>query len=105
MGRRRPGAGRPGRSPATLDLLQIQPAPAEAVLTDPEDGDAPHLQAGPIAAGAVPVPLGPPAVAHLGRAEQLGPEVGHAGKDLGPVAADLVGADKARSGCTGCWLW
>jgi Transposase DDE domain group 1 len=42
---------------ATFNVFQIQPAPVDAVLADPEDGDPAHVQPGPIGAGAVPVPL------------------------------------------------
>lgn len=83
---------------ATFDVLEIQPAPEDAVVADPEDGDASHVEARPIGAGAVPVPLGPPGVASVRLAEQLGPEVGHAGKDLRPVAADLLASYKRPVG-------
>jgi hypothetical protein len=83
---------------AVLDLLEVQAAPGDAVVADPEDGDAPDVEACPIAAGALPVPLGPPGVANLLRPEEFGPEVGHAGKDRGPVAADLLAADKGPVG-------
>ena len=65
---------------------------------DPEDGDPAHIQTGPVGAGAMPVPLGPPGVVLLGRAEQLGLEVGNAGEDLGPVIGNLLAADECPVG-------
>jgi hypothetical protein len=44
------------------------------------------------------VPLGPPSVALVGRAQQLGLEVGNAGKDLGPVLAGLLAAHECPVG-------
>jgi hypothetical protein len=63
-----------------------------------EDGDPAHVQAGPIGTGALPVPLGPPGVAIVRRAEQLGLEVGHAGKDLGPILPGLLATHECPVG-------
>src|SRR4029453_6719470 len=47
---------------ATFNVLQVQPTPDNAVVVNAEDGDPAHVQAGPVGAGALPVPLGPPGV-------------------------------------------
>jgi hypothetical protein len=44
------------------------------------------------------MPLGPPGVVLVRRAEQLGLEVGNSGKDLRPVAPDLLAADECPVG-------
>jgi hypothetical protein len=77
---------------ATRDVLQVEAAPEDAAVADAEDGDPAHVEAGAVAAGAVPVPLAPAGVALMGRAQPLGPEVGDAGEDLGPVGPHLLGA-------------
>jgi hypothetical protein len=86
---------------ATFNVLQVQPTPDNPVLANPEDGDPTHVEACPIGAGALPVPLGPPGVAIVRRAEEFGLEVGNAGKDLGPVAAYLLAAHECPVGMHG----
>ena len=50
-----------------VDVLEVQPTPGEAVVADPEDGDATHVQPRPIDPGAVPVPFRPAGVGRLDR--------------------------------------
>jgi hypothetical protein len=83
---------------ATFNVLQVQPTPGNAVVANAEDGDPAHVEARPIGAGALPVPLGPAGVAFTRRAEQLGLEVRNAGEDRGPVLPDLLPAHERPVG-------
>jgi hypothetical protein len=93
-----PYAARPGRSPGRLQHPPDTADPDDAAVPNAEDGDPAHVQAGPIGTGAVPVPLGPPGIVLVRRAEQLGLEVGNPGEDLRPVAPDLLVADECPVG-------
>src|SRR4051812_35023353 len=74
---------------ARLDRLDVEPGRGELPVAYAEHDHARHLEA-----GSVPAPFGPQRVRVDGRGDELGPEVGHAREDGGPVRADLVAADE-----------
>ena len=74
-----------------VDRLHVEVDRRDAGVPQPQDRDASHPVGRSVAACAAPVPLRPDRVAIGDRVEQVRPEIGHAGEDLLPVPAHLVG--------------
>src|ERR1700687_4283412 len=77
-------------SARAVDVLQVEPAPDDAVMLDAEDRHPAHLQPRPVDPGPMPVPLRPVGVPRLRRAQQLGLEIRHPVKHCRPVPAYLL---------------
>ena len=91
-------------APAGSRFLEVEAAPTDAVVADPEDRDAANVDRCAVGACPEPTPLAPDLVAGDGSSEELGTEVCDGGEDGVQRSRTASRPRKSRSGLSGCTL-